>query len=194
MEYLWPESDLNQITLNDYLHQGSFILPAIESVTATSYPMQNKEMIGQNISLFYLDEEINKREKTEFTIVRWDQSTPFRIILVNRLRHMILVTNLHDIGIKNHVHRFPIQNTQLLGVETIDRYPKSDLTNCGVVMRSDAGGEDMHTVIYERLNKDQGRFVTLDETKAICQREDIAERFISLHSSYPWWPNEWRIL
>lgn len=194
MEYLWPESDLKEIVLNHYLHYEPFTVPVEENVTAVNLPDQDKNKLGTTISLYYLDERINLRSKGEFTIVRWDLEKPFRVIVVNDHLHMILVSNSIEIKDKYYVHSFPIQNNAFLGVDTIDNYHKSSIKNIGKVLRCDVGGDIMHTVLYERLNLESGRLVTLEETKAICQRTDIAEKFIPLHSEQPWWPKNWRIL
>lgn len=194
MEYLWPDSDLDEVVLNHYLHYEPFTVPVEKNVTAVSLPKQDMSKLGTRITLYYLNELVNLRSKDEFTIVRWDIEDPNRVIVINDHLHIVLVSTSTEISNKYHVHLYPIQNNAILGIDTIDHYNKSNITNIGKVLRCDIGGDTPHTVLYERLNLESGRLVTLEETKAICQKIDIEEKDISLHSQQPWWPNNWRIL
>lgn len=222
MQHKPTDKELNHIVLNEYVRFDNTLFQFTENINSVDYPEQNMEMIKKEIPLWYLDERGNEKKRGLFTVIRWDLEDPNRVILVNDKMNMVLVSSTKhviedgteqkdyetDLPVANaFVHHYPIQNEDLLGVNTIDRYMKDQNTNRGIIIRADYGfgGIGAEFVILEILNgtkeiQPRGnqnpiyRLVTLAEVKAVCQYTDIHPRFNRRFTSHKWWPENWRLI
>lgn len=163
--------------------------PYQEKVQFKVFPEQDIEKIGTSFRLRYRDQKNgNFLEFGYFKVVRWDKESPNRIILINIERQLVLVTSedklipdnegiLDESGnpIDNaYIHLYPIQNGQFLGMACEDEYFDSEKPISGNVIRIDEAGEaeEKIAVIYEKMSDGTGRFVLLDETRAIYHIKD----------------------
>lgn len=200
--------DLRMINVADYINYDNLQFPFVETITSRDFPAQTDVMLGATIPLWYMDETVHEKQYGEFKVIRWDLTVPYRVILINDDLQIIIVTRsedvlddgtgqVDDIGrhVNNaHVHQIPIQNFELLGMETMDYFFKDTKTNCGVFLRADAGGDHPQFVLLETLDDETYRVITLEETKSVCCLHDIVAKSTPLHKKHEWWPKDWRNL
>lgn len=176
-----------EVVLNHLIGYSDFCFSNLENMNSTNFPPQDTDRIGTTVSLWYMTEKYHGKESGIFEVVRWDKGAPNRVILINNRLQMVLVSspehviddgtgqldeNGHPVANK-YIHPYPIQQYELLGVETKDRYTKDLRSNTGMILRVDMGGDDLQVVLIEDMGNGKSRFVTLEETKAALQRGDI---------------------
>lgn len=197
---------LGLIDIQSIIHCDDYIFPMEDTITSTDYPEQDEEQIGQTYALWYmLENDTHEKEYGEFTVVRWDNEDPGIVMLVNDNKKMILValpewvlpdgTETEDeLGRKvynSHIHSYPTQMGEIIGLLVRDMYFKDPQYNYGVIIRADAGGDHPQYVILETLRDDSFRLITFKEAKAISSLYDINANNID---NDEYWPDDWRNL
>ena len=196
------EKDLALINLADYINfDDKQRFPYVSTIDAENYPEQNTDYLGATFRLRYMDEEIHEVESAVFKCVRYDAEEPFRAILVNDDKKLMIVTDnqlyvipddnelTDDIGrsiTNEHVHQIPIQNGEMLGMYVRDGYLGNQKTIGGIVVRADAGGDWPQYVVLEFVSDTEYRLVTFEETKAIAPIYDLYE-----DNDRSYWPDDW---
>lgn len=186
---------VKEVILNNMIGYSDFCFSNIEEINSIAFPEQDEKRIGTLIPLWYMTEKYHKKESDLFRVVRWDIGNPHRVILINERLQMVLVStpehviddgtnqvddNGHPVANK-YIHPYPMQQYELLGVETKNRYMKDRYTNVGMILRADVGGDKLEVVFIEAMGYGKSRFVTLEETKAVIQIGDI---FTKTHDEF----------
>ena len=164
-------------------------MPFSNYVSIDNFPEQNKSMIGSTITLKYRNmyfvdiedyegpDKYDPHEiyKSDCTVLRFDNTEPFRIIAISKNYEILLVGDSRTYN--TAVLQYPIQLSEFIGIVCKDQYPGDIREYDSIPLRID-NGEPCYSVIVELLENDKRRIVLGDEcfTKITYPITDYREK------------------
>ena len=175
-----PTDDILQL---DRARHTNIWYPNSNYVAYNTYPAQDQDMVGSNVTLRYRNmnfvdltpEELgpvdsasidsNNVRTDEFTVLRFDIEEPFKMVSITSDYEVILVNDSRYYMFE--INQYAIQYNEFIGVEVFDDYGVD--MRPGVTLRVD-NGEPCMAVIAEFIGQDKIRIILGDEVACHMSR------------------------